>query len=53
VRVTGRGPLLARVAAALVARGVEPLDLSVHRGTLEDVYFALTDGHRRREEGAS
>jgi ABC-2 type transport system ATP-binding protein len=46
VTVTGHGPLLARVAAALVDRGIAPLDLTVRRGTLEDAYFALVDGHR-------
>ncbi len=42
--VTGTGPLLAQVAAALVARGIAPDDLDVHRATLEDVYLELTGG---------
>ena len=44
VSVTGSGPLLARVAAELVAHGIAPLDLGVKRASLEDVFLALTDG---------
>jgi ABC-2 type transport system ATP-binding protein len=44
VRVTGTGPVLARTAAALVARGIEPTDLDVVHATLEDVYLRLADG---------
>lgn len=40
--VTGTGPLLARVAAALVDRGEEPEDLEVARPTLDEVYLRLT-----------
>lgn len=42
VLVRGTGPLLAHVAAALVARGIAPDDLTVERKTLEDAYLALT-----------
>jgi ABC-2 type transport system ATP-binding protein len=47
VRVTGIGPLLAYVAAALVGRGIAPVDLEVRRPNLEDAYLDLTDGNRR------
>lgn len=40
--MTGTGPLLARVAHALVAHGIEPPDLRVELPTLEDAYLALT-----------
>ncbi len=46
VRVSGTGPLLARVAHALVDRGVEPGDLRPEVPTLEEAYLALTDPHR-------
>lgn len=42
VTVTGTGPLLARVAHALVERGLEPDDLHVDLPSLEDVYLHLT-----------
>jgi ABC-2 type transport system ATP-binding protein len=42
VAAIGEGPVLARTAAALVARGVEPADLRVERDSLEDVFLALT-----------
>lgn len=42
VTVRGEGPLLAHVAAALVARGFAPEDLEVHRPSLEDAYMQLT-----------
>ncbi len=42
VTVQGSGPLLAHVAAALVAHGIAPLDLDAHRASLEDVYLELT-----------
>ncbi len=42
VAVTGHGPVLARVAHALVDHGVEPLDLRVEQPALEDAYLALT-----------
>jgi ABC-2 type transport system ATP-binding protein len=44
VTATGRGPLLARVAAALVAHGEEPIDLEVRRPSLEDVFLTITGG---------
>lgn len=40
--VRGDGPLLAHVAAALVAHGYRPTDLRAERPTLEDVFLALT-----------
>lgn len=42
VVVRGEGPLLVRVAHALVERGIEPDDLATQRPTLEDAYLALT-----------
>ena len=42
VTIVGDGPLLARVAHALVDRGMEPEDLRVELPTLEDAYLALT-----------
>ena len=42
VVVDGSGALLAYVAAALVARGIAPVDLEVVRPTLEDVFMSLT-----------
>ncbi len=42
VRVQGTGPLLALVAAHLVARGRPPLDLRVQLPTLEERFVALT-----------
>ena len=44
VEVAGRGPLLARVAAALVAREIVPSDLEVKRANLEDAFLAITGG---------
>ncbi len=43
VIVSGQGPVLARVAHALVARGLEPADLRVELPGLEDAYLALTE----------
>ncbi|MCL3861394.1 ABC transporter ATP-binding protein [Actinotalea sp. K2] len=43
-RVTGAGPLLARVGHALVCHGLEPIDLRGELPTLEDAYLALTAG---------
>jgi len=42
VTVCGTGPLLARVAASLVNRGIVPDDLQTSRASLEDVYLELT-----------
>jgi ABC-2 type transport system ATP-binding protein len=44
VVVTGRGPLLALLAASLVEHGLAPADLRVERPTLEDVFLGLTGG---------
>jgi ABC-2 type transport system ATP-binding protein len=44
VEVEGSGPVLARVASALVEHGIVPPDLRVERATLEDVFLKLT-GH--------
>jgi ABC-2 type transport system ATP-binding protein len=44
VEVMGDGPVLAYVAGALLARGLEPPDLRVERPTLEDTFLKLT-GH--------
>ena len=42
VSVVGTGPLLARVAHALVEDGFEPEDLRAELPTLEEAYLALT-----------
>ncbi len=42
VTVTGSGPVLAHVGAALVAHGQAPLDLRSRRPTLEDVFLRLS-----------
>ncbi len=44
VTVGGQGPLLAHVAAALVAHGIAPVDLGVTRASLEDVFLTITGG---------
>jgi ABC-2 type transport system ATP-binding protein len=44
VTVTGTGPVLLDVAAALVAHGLRPADLRVDQPTLEDVFLQVT-GH--------
>jgi ABC-2 type transport system ATP-binding protein len=41
--VRGDGPVLAYVAAALVERGIAPVDLRQERATLEDVFLTLTE----------
>jgi ABC-2 type transport system ATP-binding protein len=41
VTVIGTGPLLARVAHAIVERGMTPPDLSAHLPSLEDVYMRM------------
>lgn len=43
--VTGDGPVLAYVAAALLERGLAPTDLRLERASLEDVFLAITDGN--------
>lgn len=42
ITVSGRGPLLARVAAALAQENVAPADLRVEHSSLEDVFLTLT-----------
>jgi ABC-2 type transport system ATP-binding protein len=51
VEAEGTGPVLALVAAELVARGLVPADLRVEQPTLEDVFLRLTDdrAHDREE----
>lgn len=41
VTVAGEGPVLAHVGAALVGRGLEPVDLRLRRATLEDVFLRI------------
>lgn len=53
VTILGDGPLLARVAHALVDRGIEPEDLRVELPTLEDAYLALTTKTTPTIEGES
>jgi ABC-2 type transport system ATP-binding protein len=53
VEAEGTGPVLALVAAELVARGVVPHDLRVEQPTLEDVFLRLTgEGAGRRREAS-
>jgi len=42
VQIRGTGPVLALVAAELVAHQIVPLDLRVERPTVEDAFLALT-----------
>jgi ABC-2 type transport system ATP-binding protein len=51
IEAEGTGPVLALVAAELVARGLVPPDLRVEQPTLEDVFLRLTDeqAHQREE----
>jgi ABC-2 type transport system ATP-binding protein len=51
IEAEGTGPVLALVAAELVARGIVPADLRVDQATLEDVFLRLTDQppHQREE----
>jgi ABC-2 type transport system ATP-binding protein len=42
VHVIGHGAVLAYVGAALIARGIAPIDLEVDRRSLEDVFLQLT-----------
>jgi ABC-2 type transport system ATP-binding protein len=49
VEVTGSGPLLARVAASLVSRGILPEDLRVERASLEDVFLLMTGSDPERD----
>ena len=47
VEIRGTGPVLALVAAELVAHGIVPLYLRVDRPTVEDAFLALTGGEVR------
>jgi hypothetical protein len=49
VELEGDGPVLAHVAAALLAHGIEPHDLHPEMPTLEDVFLRIT-GHSLRDE---
>jgi ABC-2 type transport system ATP-binding protein len=42
ITVSGTGPLLANVAAALAQHNIAPADLRVQQANLEDVFLALT-----------
>ena len=42
ITVSGNGPLLANVAAALAQYNIAPTDLRVQQANLEDVFLALT-----------
>jgi len=42
MQVQGTGPVLATVAAALVSRGIVPVDLRAEQASLEDVFLELT-----------
>ncbi len=42
--VSGEGPVLAHVAAALLRHGLEPADLRLDRVTLEDVFLGMAGG---------
>jgi ABC-2 type transport system ATP-binding protein len=44
VEVTGEGPVLAHVGAALIAHAMEPDDLRAEAGSLEDVFLNITKG---------
>ena len=52
VEAEGTGPVLALVAAELVARSLVPADLRVEQATLEDVFLRLTDQPPRQREEA-
>jgi ABC-2 type transport system ATP-binding protein len=49
ITVRGEGPVLARVAHALVAREIEPADLRVQLPSLEDAYLALVGSPESRD----
>ena len=42
VVVSGSGPLLSHIAAALAEKGVAPPDLRAEQTTLDDVFVAVT-----------
>jgi ABC-2 type transport system ATP-binding protein len=50
IEVTGSGPVVALVAAELVAQGYLPADLQVEQPSLEDVFLKLT-GRSAADEG--
>ncbi|HYQ64507.1 ABC transporter ATP-binding protein [Actinophytocola sp.] len=52
VTVTGESAAAVRVAAALVERGVSPVDYRTHYPSLEDVFLSMT-GHRLSEKVSS
>jgi ABC-2 type transport system ATP-binding protein len=52
IEAEGTGPVLALVAAELVARGLVPADLRVEQPTLEDVFLRLTDDQAPQREEA-
>ena len=49
VEIDGNGPVLARVAAALVERGILPTDLRLEQPSLEDVFLSIT-GHTIQDQ---
>jgi ABC-2 type transport system ATP-binding protein len=49
VEIDGEGPVLAHVAAALLAHDIEPYDLHPETPSLEDVFLSIT-GHSLRDE---
>jgi ABC-2 type transport system ATP-binding protein len=53
ITVQGDGPLLARVAHALVERGLEPVDLRAEQPGLEDAYLTLTEASNDASNDAS
>jgi hypothetical protein len=42
LEVSGDGPLLAHIGAALIAHGMAPADLRLEQPTLEDVFLRIT-----------
>lgn len=48
VEISGTGPVLAEVAAALVGHGIRPADLRADQANLEDVFLSITG--RRSDE---
>jgi ABC-2 type transport system ATP-binding protein len=42
ITISGNGPLLANVAAALAQHNIAPADLRVQQANLEDVFLAMT-----------
>jgi ABC-2 type transport system ATP-binding protein len=52
IEAEGTGPVLALVAAELVAHGLVPGDLKVEQPTLEEVFLRLTDDQARHREAA-